>query len=139
MRVSRLKLANLRAIEAAEFTFRPGCNLVVGVNGVGKTSVLDSLAVCLSAVVRDINRLRTPTESFALDDIRIGADVLMVECDFTIGQAQHNYLIHKPRATSTPQEKKAGMPREQVHETPERMGYVGDQPKPATGNELLGR
>ena len=43
MIVTRLKLANLRAIEAAEFRFQPGFNLIVGVNGVGKTSVLDAL------------------------------------------------------------------------------------------------
>lgn len=35
MIVTRLKLANLRAIEAAEFRFQPGFNLIVGVNGVG--------------------------------------------------------------------------------------------------------
>src|SRR6266536_2085354 len=39
MRVSALKLANVRAIEAAEFRFMPGFNLIVGVNGVGKTTV----------------------------------------------------------------------------------------------------
>ena len=50
MIVTRLKLANLRAIEAAEFRFQPGFNLIVGVNGVGKTTVLDALAVCLTAI-----------------------------------------------------------------------------------------
>ena len=43
MRVTSLKLANLRAIEAAEFRFQPGFNLIVGVNGVGKSTVLDAL------------------------------------------------------------------------------------------------
>lgn len=139
MRVTRLKLANLRAIEAAELTFQPGCNLIVGVNGVGKTSVLDALAVCLSAVVKDANRLRTSIESFTVDDIRIGTDALTLECDFIIGQAKHTYLVHKPRATSAPQEKNTGMPREQVHKTPERTEYIGETPKPATGKEPEGR
>ena len=57
MRVTRLKLANLRAIAAAELRFQPGFNLIVGVNGVGKTSMLDALAACLSAVVKHCNRL----------------------------------------------------------------------------------
>jgi|GEM_PF-4149806 len=35
MRVTRLKLASLRSIVAAEFRFQPGFNLIVGVNGVG--------------------------------------------------------------------------------------------------------
>lgn len=52
MRVTALKLANLRAIGAAEFRFQAGFNLIVGVNGVGKTSMLDALRVCLSAFAK---------------------------------------------------------------------------------------
>jgi ABC-type multidrug transport system ATPase subunit len=139
MIVTRLKLANLRAIEQAEFRFQPGINLIVGVNGVGKTSVLDALSVCLSAVVKRVNKLRGRTKAFALDDVRIGGDVLTVECGVRIGERDYAYLVHKPRATSVPQEKKAGMPREQVHETPERVEFVGEAPSPVSGRESGGR
>ena len=139
MRVTRLKLANLRAIQAAEFRFQPGFNLIVGVNGVGKTSGLDALSVCLSAIVKHSNRLRMFAGTFTVDDIRIGTDVLTVECGVTIGTAEHSYLIHKPRETSAAQEKKTGMPREQVHDTPERAAFVGAQPAPATDKESEGR
>ena len=44
-----------RAIKAAELRFQPGFNFVVGVNGVGKTSVLDAIGVCLSPVVHQID------------------------------------------------------------------------------------
>lgn len=138
MKVTRLKLVNLRAIEVMEFKFQPGCNLIVGVNGVGKTSVLDALGVCLSAVVRDANRLRRPVDAFTADDIRIGTDALTLECGFNIGQAEYTYLVHKPRTTSAPLEK-TGMPREQVHETPERTEYLGERPKPVTGKDGPGR
>ena len=139
MIVTRLKLANLRAIEAAEFRFQPGVNLIVGINGVGKTSVLDALGVCLSAVVKQVNKLRGRAEAFTVDDIRIGADALTVECGVRIGEREHAYLFHKPREASTPQEKKAGMPREQVHDTPERAEFVGDAPPPVAGDEPRGR
>ena len=56
MRVTFMKLANVRTIEAAAFRFRPGVNLVVGVNGVGKTTVLDALGVCFSAYVKQANK-----------------------------------------------------------------------------------
>lgn len=139
MIVTKLKLANLRAIEAAEFRFHPGFNLIVGVNGVGKTSVLEALGVCLSAVVKRVNQLRMPGKSFALDDIRVGAEVLNVECDVRIGEQEHSYLVHKPRESSTAQDKKAGMPREQVHDTPEKADFLGKPPSPVTGNEPDGR
>ena len=40
MILTRLKITNLRVIENAEFRFQPGFNLIVGVNGVGKSSAL---------------------------------------------------------------------------------------------------
>jgi predicted ATP-binding protein involved in virulence len=139
MIVTRLKLANLRAIEAAGFRFLPGVNLIVGANGVGKTSVLDALGVCLSAVTKRVNKLRGRAEAFTADDIRIGADALTVECGVRIGTREHAYLIHKPRETSAPQGKKVGMPREQVHDTPEKAEFIGDAPSPVTGDEPGGR
>ena len=107
MIVTRLKVANLRAIETAEFRFQPGVNLIVGVNGVGKTSVLDALGVSLSAVVKQANRLRYRVESFSAGDIRIRADALMVESDVWIGDRKYSYLVHKPRESSTTQQNKS--------------------------------
>jgi predicted ATP-binding protein involved in virulence len=139
MIATRLKLANLRAIEAAELRFQAGVNLIVGVNGVGKTSVLDALGVCLSAAVKRVNKLRSRVEAFKLDDIRIGADALTLECAVRIGTRDYAYLVHKPREASAPQEKKAGMPREQVHDTPAKAEFIGEAPSPVTGDEPGGR
>lgn len=139
MRVTRLELTNVRAIETAEFRFQSGFNLIVGVNGVGKTSVLDALGVCLSAVVKRANTLRMKVEAFAVEDIRIGAGALSVGCGVQIGAVEHSYLIHKPRETSVPHEKKAGMPRELVHDTPEKGTFVGAPPVPVSGREAGGR
>jgi ABC-type hemin transport system ATPase subunit len=139
MRVTNLNLANLRAIEAAEFHFKPGFNLIVGINGVGKTSVLHALGVCLSAIVKHANRLSAQIGTFALEDLRIGSDALSVECGVRIGATEYRYLIHKPREASVPNEKKAGMPREQVHLTPEKATFLGAAPAPVIGNEAEGR
>ena len=97
MRVVRLKLANVRAIEAAEFDFRPGFNLVAGVNGVGKTSVLDALAVCLSAIVGRAGVPRRGAVSFGVDDIRKGVGALQLECGFEIAGEIETYTLHRPR------------------------------------------
>ena len=141
MRVTRLELANVRAIEAAELRFWPGFNLVVGVNGVGKTTVLDALAVCLSDVVQRTNAHRGRVVRFKAEDIRMGADALDVACDIENGKENepHVYAIHKPRAIAAPQARQAGKPRKQVHDTPEKAGFIGEAPRIATGNEPEGR
>ena len=100
MRVAHLKLANVRAIETAEFHFRPDVNLVVGDNGVGKTTVLDSLAVCLSAVARHANHLPRFGKSFTADDIRVGVGALQAQCAIDCAEQRHEYLLHRSRDKS---------------------------------------
>ena len=141
MRVIRLELANVRAIQAAELHFRSGFNLVVGVNGVGKTTVLDALAVCLSAFVRQTNMLRRYGRHFDLLDIRMGASALDVVCDVEDGaeNARYGYALHKSRESAAPRKKGAGMPRAQVYDTPERAEFVAESPPTASGDAPGGR
>ncbi len=82
MRVAQLKIANLRAIEEAEFRFQPGFNLIVGVNGVGKSTVLDALRICMSRILPSITKSRAKAMSFFVDDIRSGFPFLEVELLF---------------------------------------------------------
>ena len=139
MIVRTLRVANLRVVEEAEFRFRPGFNLIVGINGVGKTSALDALAVCLSAVLRKANKLKLRAGAFLDDDIRIGANALEVECGIQIGEQSYNYLVHRPREVSVPQKAMAGMPREQVHNTPKMSKFIGVAPPPVANDSPGGR
>ena len=126
MIVTGLRLTDLRAIKRAEFHFRPGFNLIVGVNGVGKTSVLDALSICLSAVTKQVNELRGQIKGFSSDDIRSGAAGMIVECDVQIGERKHSYLLLKPRETSIPQKTKSGQ-------------FFGEPPSPVSGHDPDGR
>lgn len=137
MIVTRLKLTNVRAIEAAEFTFKPGLNLIVGVNGVGKTTALESLAVSLAAVSRHINKLTGPVHSFSGSDIRLGSEALTVESEVSFDERPYTYVIHQPREAAVAQTGKEGLPREQTVETPARSTFVGDKPPTADGKKLL--
>lgn len=48
MRIDQLTLKNFRCFEERTFAFHPQFTLVVGVNGTGKTALLDALATALS-------------------------------------------------------------------------------------------
>ena len=100
MRVTRLKLSNVRAIEVAEFHFKPGFNLVVGVNGVGKTTVLHALAHGLHCFVLNESRIprnRARPGTLGADDVRIGTESMEVECDVEYGGRMHSYVKHVSR------------------------------------------
>ena len=139
MKVITLQLTNFRPISFAKFRFQPGFNLLVGVNGVGKSSVLDALSVCLSAYIKKANGLRMRERRFSPSDIRTGASALSVECVSQIGSKEHHYLIHHPRATSMPQLERDGMPRKQVRDTPPTSVFLGEPLQVVTGKELEGR
>ena len=112
MRVTDLKLANVRSIKAAELRFQPGFNLVVGDNGAGKTTVLEALAVCISEYVRAGAR-GPDVRRFKKDAIRIGAASLDVECGFVGNGSSCRFVLHKPRGQT---------------EGKGKIGLIGNQP-----------
>ena len=85
MEITSLKLDNIRSIETAEFRFQPGFNLIVGVNGVGKSTVLDALRICLSRILPLMPESRAKARSFDKRDIRSGFPFLDADLSLTIG------------------------------------------------------
>ena len=49
MRIDHLTIKNFKGFVAGEFSFHPQFNLVVGVNGTGKTSLLDALSIAVGS------------------------------------------------------------------------------------------
>ena len=118
MKLTRLVLANVRAIEAAEFCFRSGFNLIAGVNGAGKTTVLDALAVCLSVITVHANRQRRNVLSFRGDDVRVGVGALQVECGFEFADETYVYTLHMPRKPVVLPKEMAELSRMETGRTP---------------------
>lgn len=85
MIVKRLKLTNLRAVEAAEFRFRPGFNLIVGVNGVGKTTVLHAISRGLAHAIGAAEGTRTTPPEITERDIRYGSLASNLVLDLDVG------------------------------------------------------
>jgi predicted ATP-binding protein involved in virulence len=71
MRLDRLHIQNFRCYEDATFDFQPGFNLVVGVNGSGKTSLLQAVA----ASFVEFSNAMTSDRTFSInDDVRVVVD-----------------------------------------------------------------
>ena len=85
MKITSLNLTNIRSIETAGFRLKPGFNLIVGVNGVGKSTVLDALRICLSRILTLAIQSRAKPLSFDKGDIRSGFSFLDADLSLTIG------------------------------------------------------
>lgn len=117
MKINKLELTGLRAFSQAEFSFQPGMNLIVGVNGVGKTTVLEALRVCLAKILPEITLSKGRKESFAITDIKIGMDALQVDCGFEINESKFQLTVQKKKQGFVGND--SGDPRNQGIETPD--------------------
>lgn len=69
MRLDRLELKNFRRFGSLELTLNPSFTLLVGVNGSGKTSLLDALAIALGRLLHDMHVLK-PARYLKSNEVR---------------------------------------------------------------------
>lgn len=124
MKIKQLTVANLRAFDQASFDFDPGFTLLVGVNGVGKTTALETLRICLSRLLPQFTASRSRPDAFDNDDIQVGASALTVDLDLSIMGEPHQLLIHKQRDQHRPD--KPGSVRQDTVDTPDREVLTPD-------------
>ena len=69
MFIERIEIENFKAVSNMEINFKPGINLLIGDNGVGKTSVLDAIVVALGGYLNGVNGVSA--KNIPLSDVRI--------------------------------------------------------------------
>lgn len=67
MYIRKIDIRNFKGIKNASIEFKPGVNLLIGDNGVGKTSVLDAITVALNGIMTGIAGV--PTRNIRQEDI----------------------------------------------------------------------
>ncbi len=101
MHVKELKLTNCRGLTNTSIPFQSGMNLIVGVNGAGKSTVLESLSILLSQTLGTMTKGVAPTpDGFELDDISHGQNTLDARLRFETAQnnaLQLNCLKHRSK------------------------------------------
>ena len=100
MNIKRLQLAVMRAFDHAEFDFNPGMNLLVGVNGVGKTTILDALRICVSKDASGGYSFASRPIPFVAEDIRGKAAAMTVRLFLELEKRDFEFLVHKQREHS---------------------------------------
>lgn len=59
MRINRLRVKNFRCFEKLEMQLNPQCNVLVGINGSGKTTILDALAIVLGGYLTGFDGIKS--------------------------------------------------------------------------------
>lgn len=122
MKITKLDVSGLRGFAQATFEFDPSFTLLVGVNGVGKSSVLEALRISLSRVLPKFTASRAGPLAFSSDDIRLGSPTLTVDVDFDFPNGERHYLFHKPRERYAHGQE--GSVRQSTFDTPEKEEFT---------------
>lgn len=69
MRLNKVEIHNFKGIENCQLHFHDKMNLIIGGNGIGKTSILEAIAVGLGGAISGLNQVST--RNFKQDEIRI--------------------------------------------------------------------
>ena len=140
MKINKLELVNVRAFTKAEFEFGTGMNLLVGVNGVGKSTVLDALRYLLSNAIRQHTGEPEKTYNFKIDDIQVGLPdenpTLTAEVSGFMSNNNFSHRIEKHTKKFVPNPNWRGELKNQIIRTPDvnelspKLKPPPDEPKP---------
>ena len=84
MIVQQLNLANFRGFEQIELGFEPDVSVIAGVNGVGKSGILQALAALFSRALPEFTPSTVRPLSFTDEDIYHGKPLLEASAIFTV-------------------------------------------------------
>lgn len=136
MKIRKLDVSGLRGFDHATFELDPAFTLLVGVNGVGKSSVLEALRISLSRVLPKFTASRAIPLPFTDDDIRIGSPALTVRTDFLFADGERHFLMHIPREKYVADQE--GSVRQGAFATPEHEEMSQPWPRvDPSGNQPL--
>ncbi len=105
MQLKELKLTNCRGLTNTSIPFKSGMNLIVGVNGAGKSTVLESLSILLSQALGRMTKggIAPKPEGFELDDISYNQNTLDARLLFETAQGdalQLNCIKHRSKVAN---------------------------------------
>ena len=84
MIVRQLRLANFRAFEHIELTFEEDLNVIAGINGLGKSSILQALAALFSHAIPGFTPATTRPTYFTDEDIYCDEPLLDISAIFSV-------------------------------------------------------
>lgn len=96
MQLKNLTLTQFRGFEQTKIDFYPGMNLLVGINGVGKSTILDALRIMLSQVLPKLTVSKSRVITFDKHiDIKADCGAFTSELKFDLKEIAFTYLVHQ--------------------------------------------
>ncbi|MCB0294831.1 MAG: AAA family ATPase [Calditrichaeota bacterium] len=97
MHIKKILLRNFRGAQSLSLDLHERLNVLAGVNGAGKSSILDATAILLSWVVSRIKSAGTSGRPIMESDITNGKSFATLDLNFTFSDQDYNWKLVKTR------------------------------------------
>lgn len=98
MKIQRLELSNFRGIRELEFDFDESMNVIVGVNGSGKSSILDCAAIMLSRLIAKVRATHGIGRMFSDLDIANNTDFTGCTINVVVDKSPIRWTVVKTQS-----------------------------------------
>lgn len=105
MLIKWIKISNFRAAKNLAINMHPQMNLFIGVNGAGKSTVLQAVALALTALVRRVNNSDVSRRVIAVTDINNSESSASIEIEAQFFSQEYTWSISRVRPGSKNEEK----------------------------------
>lgn len=102
MKIEKLTLKNFRGIDELPLSFNPKMNIIFGINGAGKSSILDATVIMLSWAVNRIKHSGSSGKPITENDIKNGASFSTIELETSAAKWK---IVKARKGHGTPEEK----------------------------------
>lgn len=130
MIIDKLHLNQVRVFDGGvTFDLDNRMNLIIGVNGSGKSTTLDALRLLLTQVFSSVvPEYPHRAKDFGVRDITFGRDFLTAEAALNICGTPIGYIRNLPRQESVPDEEREGQVRHQTIQTKDAKEWTSVTP-----------
>lgn len=95
--IETLTLTHFRGASALSLQLEPRLNVLIGVNGAGKSTILDAVALMLSWAISRIRQAGTSGRHISEDDIANGQSAAMIELSYLAKDKRLSWRLAKSR------------------------------------------
>ncbi len=96
MHFSRLRLQNFRGIDDLSVEFLPGCNVLAGINGIGKSAILDAMSIMMGGLVLAFDS-KAKIRNLSAEDIKNDAETCSLEISLRAGSIDKTWSLNASR------------------------------------------
>jgi len=105
MKIQKIHIKNFRSIKDQSFDLSNDINVLVGVNGAGKSTILDALATSLSWLANRIQRVNASGQRISDSDISIGTKYSSIQILVEEKEMNFDWTLVKSAVGTTSNEK----------------------------------